>query len=87
MSPTWWQAYNRIKHHRDQHFLQANLENALNALAGLFVMVLLFYEEPAGAGKLAPNPLLFRPANDYSTMVWDTEFAVQYPLPARDEKR
>src|SRR5712692_9245732 len=38
--PDWWAAYNKIKHQRDTHFHQANLHNALNALAVLFVVVL-----------------------------------------------
>lgn len=33
--PEWWTAYNKVKHHRDSHFKQANLENVLNAMSAL----------------------------------------------------
>src|SRR3989304_5354141 len=38
--PFWWTGYNKVKHHRHSHYHEANLKNALNAVAGLFVMVL-----------------------------------------------
>lgn len=36
----WYQAYNNIKHNRHENFKQANLENAVNAIAG--VVAILF---------------------------------------------
>jgi hypothetical protein len=78
-SPLWWKAYNQVKHERNAHFNQANLKNTLNALAGLYVLVLHLYRDMARAGRLSPNPTLFRPAGvDYNTIVWDTEFLIQY---------
>jgi len=56
--PDWWAAYNKIKHHRDAEYHQANLQNALNAVGGLFVMVLYLYKEKAKLGELAPSPQL-----------------------------
>lgn len=58
--PLWWTAYNRIKHQRDTEFERANLKNALNAVAGLFVMVLYLYKDSAEAGGLVPSPQLLR---------------------------
>jgi hypothetical protein len=59
-NPVWWTAYNKVKHHRHTDFEKANLKNALNAVAGLFVLLLFFYENEAAAGGLAPDPTLFR---------------------------
>lgn len=42
-SPPWWTSYNRVKHQRDSFYKDANLENTMNAVAGLFVMVLYLY--------------------------------------------
>jgi len=55
-TPSWWSDYNKVKHQRDQHFARANLKNALNAVAGLFVMVLHLYGEEARRGALVPPP-------------------------------
>ena len=38
-NPEWWNAYNKIKHHRTTSFELANLENALLALAGLYLLI------------------------------------------------
>ncbi len=56
--PLWWTAYNKIKHHRDSQYHQANLKNALNAVAGLFVVVLYLYRAEAEEGILLPLPQL-----------------------------
>ncbi len=44
-SPVWWISYNKVKHQRDQHFADATLHNALNAIGAL--LVLIFYIEKA----------------------------------------
>ena len=51
-TPFWWTAYNKVKHERatllgrkDSNYLEANQFNALNALAGLYVLESLFVEE------------------------------------------
>ena len=61
--PIWWTAYNKIKHHRDAEYHRANLRNALNAVAGLFVMVLYLYKEKAVLGGL-PSPKLLHVSED-----------------------
>jgi len=40
--PIWWQGNNKVKHHRAEHFVQANLKNVLNASAGLLVLLILY---------------------------------------------
>jgi hypothetical protein len=44
---------------------RANLKNALNAVAGLYVAVLHLYRTKAEHGELRPNPQLLRPHGDY----------------------
>lgn len=63
-APLWWTAYNKIKHQRHTDFHQGNLKNALNAVAGLFVMVIHLYEEEATEGLLAPSPALLSVSNE-----------------------
>jgi hypothetical protein len=58
--PVWWTAYNKVKHQRDYHYEKANLKNTLNAIAGLFVVVLYLYIDDAESGGLSPAPQLFR---------------------------
>lgn len=60
--PLWWTAYNKTKHHRDAEYHRANLRNMLNAIAGLFVMVLYLYRDKAEAGELVPVPQLLHVA-------------------------
>jgi len=57
--PFWWTAYNKVKHQRDSHYDRANLKNALNSVAGLFVLVLYFYQSFALWGGLSPSAQLF----------------------------
>ena len=38
INPMWWKAYNKVKHHRDSMFHEANLENLLNLMAGLYLV-------------------------------------------------
>ena len=58
-SPKWWTACNDVKHHRDSQFAAANLKNALDAVAGLFVMLLYAFPNEAEQGALHPRPQLF----------------------------
>ena len=57
-SPGWWEAYNKVKHHRHTHFSKASLKNALEAVAALFILLLFFYRDEARTGKLRPDPRL-----------------------------
>ena len=59
-SPLWWKAYNNVKHHRHTHFYEANLKHALNAVGGLFALLLFFYRHEAENAELDPDPTLFR---------------------------
>lgn len=59
-SPLWWRAYNNVKHQRHEHFSKASLKNRPNAVAGLFVLLLFYYQDEGENGQLAPNPTIFR---------------------------
>jgi hypothetical protein len=58
--PVWWTAYNKVKHQRDVHYEKASLHNTLNAVAGLFVLVLYLLRDDAREGGLVPAPQLLR---------------------------
>jgi hypothetical protein len=47
-SPDWWRGYNDVKHHRDEHFPDASLKNALNSLGALFIVNFHYYRLEAG---------------------------------------
>lgn len=58
-SPYWWRAYNKVKHHRSEHFEKSSLENVLNAAAGLFVLLVLYYG--LREVSISPASQLFEP--------------------------
>jgi len=43
-APFWWEGYNSVKHHRNQFFPNANLQNTLNAVGGLLIVVIYYYK-------------------------------------------
>lgn len=59
-NPYWWKSYNDVKHQRDKFFDKANLKNALNSVAALFILLLFYYREEAKQGLLIPNPKLLK---------------------------
>ena len=63
--PLWWEAYNNVKHHRHTHFADANLKHALNAVAGLFVLLLFYYQDEGKNARLNPAPSFFRAGHPF----------------------
>ncbi len=57
--PFWWTAHNAVKHDRSRNYEEANLKNALYALAGLFAAVLLYLRRK-GVRAIGPAPRLLR---------------------------
>lgn len=57
-NPDWWRAYNNVKHKRNKHYGEANLKHAIDAVAGLYVMLLYAFPREA-EGALGPPPTLF----------------------------
>jgi len=64
-NPVWWKAYNDVKHHRNDHFPSASLKHALNAVAGLFLLLLFLYREEGRSGELNPDPAIFFPGSPF----------------------
>jgi hypothetical protein len=56
--PCWWRSYNNVKHQRDAHFHEANLENCANAICALFAIVLYCHKAERTADSLEPCPVL-----------------------------
>ena len=56
--PVWWTGYNKVKHERHTEYDRANLKNALNGLAGLFVMAIHLIEAKGQIGESFPCPRL-----------------------------
>jgi hypothetical protein len=70
--PLWWQANNKIKHHRSTNFDKATLKNAFNSLAGLLIVTVNYYqivlEEEnitSTTQKLIPETSLFKLKEQY----------------------
>jgi hypothetical protein len=57
--PIWWTANNKVKHERSRHFDKATLQNALNAVGGLFILLLLNYAQ--SRPSITPAPKLLQP--------------------------
>ena len=68
-NPTWWHSYNKIKHERHQYFSSANFENALHAVAGLFVAVLYLYPKELNADFLQPWPKLLTLNREWNSKI------------------
>ncbi|MER9554665.1 hypothetical protein [Mesorhizobium sp. M0323] len=54
-SPDWWKSYNAVKHDRVDNFHQANLNNTVQALAGLLALHLYVHRDNT---HLQPYPEL-----------------------------
>jgi hypothetical protein len=57
-TPTWWTANNKVKHERHTQFSQASLENLVNAISGLYLMNLYYYDSQGTLGDIWPGPQL-----------------------------
>ena len=43
-NPDWWKSYNNVKHERNSYYLEANLENTINAVGALLVTTIYYYK-------------------------------------------
>ncbi len=73
-NPDWWSSYNNVKHERSANFQDANLENTLNAVAGLFCLVLYYYQPELYALKLNPWTQLLTLENEPFHLVDDDTY-------------
>ena len=67
-SPSWWHFYNKIKHERHQYYEEANLKNVLNAISGLFLLVLHYYRNEPKCKFIEPPPSIFNPPSDIGSI-------------------
>jgi hypothetical protein len=45
LNPDWWRSYNNVKHKRNVHYTEANLNNAINAVGALLITVFYYYKQ------------------------------------------
>ncbi|WP_286860070.1 MULTISPECIES: hypothetical protein [Sphingobacterium] len=43
-NPDWWRSYNNVKHQRNNHFNEANLQNTINSVGALLLTVVYYYK-------------------------------------------
>jgi len=43
-NPNWWTSHNNVKHQRNIHFNEANLQNTINAVGALLLTVVYYYK-------------------------------------------
>lgn len=63
--PLWWTANNKVKHERHTHYHNATLKNVLNAVGGLFVLLLYLYQDKAEEAELVPSPQIVRAGSQH----------------------
>ncbi|MEO3690155.1 hypothetical protein [Roseateles paludis] len=77
--PTWWShSYNKLKHQRSASFKTATLDNALNAVAGLYVALLHLHHRklPLHTRRLmVSGTSLMAPRNHPDDTMFDYAFA------------
>lgn len=44
LNPDWWKSYNHVKHERNKHYSEANLQNAINAVGALLLTAVYYYK-------------------------------------------
>lgn len=81
-TPDWWSDHNDVKHERNINFKKANLKNALNAMAGLYIMLLHLYNDAAENSELFPDPNFFMIADEFISGIeaFGTNMRVRYNL-------
>jgi len=43
-NPEWWKSHNKVKHERNNHFSDANLQHAINAVGALMLTAMYYYQ-------------------------------------------
>jgi hypothetical protein len=79
-NPPWWKSYNNVKHQRNKHYREANLENVLGAAAGLLVM-LIYFHQPDLYELNPPLQPLFKTMRIETRFVRTGRIVTHYSLP------
>ena len=69
-NPSWWKAYNKVKHERlkSDNYKKGNLENVFMALSGLYLLNRLYYKRIKNSAlEIGPNPQ----SQIFSVTGWD----------------
>jgi len=61
LTPAWWSANNKVKHHRNQHYAQACLRNVMESISGLLVANIFLLKDAENKIWLSPEPKYFKP--------------------------
>lgn len=48
LNPTFWNSYNNVKHHRDNYFYEANIENVITSIGALLILLIHYYKLTSG---------------------------------------
>lgn len=75
-NPSWWRSYNNVKHQRNSHFSEANLENSANAIAGLFAIVLYCHKAEQSIDNLEPYPILLGREREPGHLLFESEYSI-----------
>jgi hypothetical protein len=75
-NPTWWRSYNNVKHERDTYFAEASLENTVNAISGLFALVLYCHKAEKSADALEPYPILLGRQHEPGRLLLESDYFV-----------
>lgn len=43
-NPHWWTSHNNVKHQRNEHYHEANLQNTINAVGALLLTTIYYYK-------------------------------------------
>lgn len=73
-NPDWWGDYNSVKHRRDTSFDKATLVNAMDAVAGLFIMVLYVHNAERSREALEPEPTLLHLEHEPGTLMIEADY-------------
>ena len=79
ISPLWWGNYNDVKHSRtsldkntgQENYKKANLENTINALAGLLILEMYFYKDLVVAEDVSEVTIPSRASNLFIMDNWE----------------
>ncbi len=78
INPDWWKAYNNVKHERHRYFEKANLENTINAVSGLFLLVLCLHWRQSDRKRLN-EPLMLSAGRYMVGTRWGDNFSYKIP--------
>lgn len=85
VNPDWWRSYNNVKHKRNEHFQEATLQNALNALGALLTLNIYYYRldlSPILSATYLPRSITrqLKPASTLLKLP-DNYYDDPYPIP------